>query len=82
MVFHLFPAVDIGMMTSSVTAAVVLGAHVPQVETKMAPTRMTIVTTNETHHGMPSTLPSSPCLREGKGESNEGEGGGCCCGRQ
>ncbi len=55
--------------------AVVLGAVVPQVETKMVPTTMTVATTNETRNGMPSTLLSNPCWREGEFEGNEGEGG-------
>jgi hypothetical protein len=70
------------MLASSVAAAVILGAVVPQVEAKMAPMVTTVTTMNETRHGAPSNPPSNPCLREGKGKSNEDEGGGCCCGRQ
>ncbi len=81
-VFHLFPAADISVTASSVTAAVVLGAAILRVETKMAPTTKTMVTMNEMHHGMPSTLPSNPCLREGKGEGDEGKGGSRHCGRR
>jgi hypothetical protein len=76
MVSHLFPAADIGGMALSVTAAVVLSAIILQVKTKMAPMMMTVATTNEMHHGAPSTPPSNPCLREGEGEGNEGKGGG------
>jgi hypothetical protein len=74
MVSHLFPAVDIGVMAATVIAAVILSAIVPQVETKMAPTTTSVATMNETCHGMPSTLPSDPHPREGKG--NEAECGG------
>jgi hypothetical protein len=74
-VSHLFPAADIGMMALSVAVAIVLGAVFPQVETKMAPTTATTGTTNERHHGAPSTPQSDPHPREGKGKGNEGEGG-------
>ncbi len=33
----------------------------------MALTMTTVVTMNETRHGAPSTPPSNPCPREGKG---------------
>ncbi len=79
LVSHLFPAVDIGITASSVAAAVVLGAIVPQVETKMASTTMTMAMKNEMHHDAPSTLPSDPCPREGKGKGNEGKDGGHRC---
>jgi hypothetical protein len=79
-VFHLFTAMDIGMMALSVAVAIVLGAVVPRVGKKMAPTTMTMVTTNEMRHGFPSTPPSNPCPREGKGD--EGEGGDHCRGRR
>jgi hypothetical protein len=82
MVSHLFPATDIGMMALSVTAAVVFGAVLQQVETKMAPTTMTVVMTNEMHHSAPYTLPSNPCPRESKGKGNEGKGGGHHRGRR
>jgi hypothetical protein len=82
MVSHLFPAADIGVMALSVAAAAVLGAVVLQVETKMAPMMTTLATKNEMHHGAPSTLPSYPHPREGKGKGNEGKGGSHCCGRQ
>jgi hypothetical protein len=75
-VSHLFPAADIGVTASSVAVAIVLGAVIPQVETKMVPSTMTVTTTNEMCHGMPSTLPSDPCPREGKGKGDEGKGGG------
>jgi hypothetical protein len=83
-VSHLFLAADIGVTASSVAAAVVLGTIVLQVEIKMAPTTMTVVTTNETCHSMPSTPPSNPHLREGKGEcrGDEGKGGSPCHGRR
>ncbi len=74
------PGADIGVTALSVAAAVVLGAIIQQVETKMAPTT-TVVTTNEMRHGMPSTLPSNPCPREGEGKGDEGKGGDCHCGR-
>jgi hypothetical protein len=72
------------MTASSVAAAVVLGAIVPRVETKMIPMTTTVTTMNETCHGAPSTLPSNLCPREGKGKSegNEGKDGGHRCGRQ
>ncbi len=57
-----------GHTALSVTMAVVLGAIVLRVETKMAPMTMTVTSTNEMHHGAPSTPPSYPCPREGKGE--------------
>jgi hypothetical protein len=44
----------------------------PQEETKMAPTTMTVVTMNETGHGAPSTSPSNPHPREGKGNVGKG----------
>jgi hypothetical protein len=75
-VFHLFPAAYINM------TAVVLGAVIPSVETTMAPTKMTVMTTNEMHHSTPSTLPSNPHPREGEGEGNEGKGVGRCRGKQ
>ncbi len=78
-VSHLFLAADIG--ASSDAAAIVLGAVVPRVETKMAPTTITVTTMNETHSA-PSTLPSNPCQREGKGGGDEDKGGGHCCGRR
>ncbi len=78
-VSHLFLAMDIGVTASSVAAAVNLSAVVPWVETKMPSTTTTVVTTNETHHGMPSTLPSNPSPREGEGKGNEGKDGGHCC---
>ncbi len=81
-VSHPFPAGDIGITASSVAGAVVLGAVIPQVETKMVPTTTTMTTTNETRHGAPSTPPSNPCPREGKGKGNEGESGRHCRGRQ
>jgi hypothetical protein len=59
-VLHLSPAADVSMTASSVAVANIVGAVVPQVETKMAPTTMTVATTNETCHGAPSTLPSNP----------------------
>ncbi len=62
-VSHLFPAADIGVTALPVTVAVVLGAIVPQVESKMAPTTMTVATMNETCHGALSTPPSDPHLR-------------------
>jgi hypothetical protein len=55
MVAHLFLAADIGVTALSVAAAIVLGAIIPWVETKMAPTTMTVATTNEMHHSSPST---------------------------
>jgi hypothetical protein len=63
-VSHLFPAVDIGVTGSSVAEAVFLGAVVPWVETKMAPTTTTVATTNETRHGTPS--PRHPILVRGR----------------
>jgi hypothetical protein len=81
MVSHLFPATDIGVTALSVTTAVVLGAIVLQVETKMTPTTTTMTTMNEKHYGVPSTLPSNPCPKEGEGKGNEDKGGGFCCGR-
>ncbi len=83
-VSYLFPAMDIGVTASYVAVAVVLGAILPQVENKMAPITMTVTTTNEMHHGAPSTLPSDPHPREGEGEGegNKGKGGGYCRGRQ
>jgi hypothetical protein len=47
-VSHLFLTADNGVKASSVATAVVLGAVVPQVETKMVPTMTTVMTTNET----------------------------------
>jgi hypothetical protein len=79
---HLFPAMDIGGTALSVAAAIFLSAVVPQVETKTAPTTTAVATTNEMRHGAPSTLPSNPCLREGKSKGNEGKDGGHRCGRQ
>ena len=68
MVSHLFLATDIGMMATSVAAAVFLGAIVLQAETKTAPPTTTVVIMmNETRCGPPSTPLSNPCLREGKG---------------
>jgi hypothetical protein len=81
-VSHLFPAADIGVTASSVAAAVVLGAVIPRVETKMAPTKLTVATMNETRHNVPSTLPSDPHPREGKGKVDEGKGGGHHYGRR
>ncbi len=77
-VSQLFQAGDIGVMALSVAATIILGAVVLRVETKMAPTTTTVATTNETRHGMPSTLPSDPHPRKGKGEGKgaEGKGGG------
>jgi hypothetical protein len=65
MVFHLFLAKDISVMASSVATAIVLGAVVPQAETKMTLMMTTVATMNKTHHGAPSTPPSDPCLRVG-----------------
>ncbi len=48
MVSHLFLATDIGMTALSVATAVILGAIILQVETKMAPMMLTVATTNET----------------------------------
>jgi hypothetical protein len=79
---YLFPAVDMGVMASSVTAAIVLSPIVLQVETKMAPTTTTMAMTNKMHHSVPSTLPSNPCLRENKGKGDKGKDGGHCHGRQ
>ncbi len=81
-VFHIFLAVEIGVMALSAAVTVILGASIPQVETKMAPMTMTVATTNETCHSAPSTLPSNPCPREGKGKDDEGEGDSCRHGRQ
>ncbi len=78
---HLFQAVDIGVMASSVATAIVLRAVIPQVETKMAPTMMTLTITNEMCHGAPSTPLSDPRPREGEGKGDEDEGGGHCHGR-
>jgi hypothetical protein len=80
-VSHPFPAMDISMTALSVAVAIVLGAIVLLVETKMVPTTTTVATTNEMHHGAPSTPPSDPCPRESKGKGNGGEGGRHCCGR-
>ncbi len=71
-VSHLFQAADIGGMASSVSMATILAAIFLQVETKMVPTTTTVVTTNETHQGAPSTRPSNLHPREGKGKGNEG----------
>jgi hypothetical protein len=79
-VSRLFLAADIGVMALSVATAIVLGAVVLQVETKIVPTT-TRATTNKMHHSAPSTPPSNLCLREGKGEGSEGKSGGNCCGR-
>ncbi len=76
MVSHLFPALDIGMTASSVIAAIVLGAFVLRVDTKMVPTMMTLEKTNEMHHSTPFIPPSDPHPREGKGKGNEGKSGG------
>jgi hypothetical protein len=67
----------------SVAVGIVLGAEVLQAETKMVPTMMTLMMTNKTYHGAPSTPPSNPCPREGegKGKVDEIEGGGPCRGR-
>jgi hypothetical protein len=72
----LLQAADIDVTASPVATAVVLGAVVQQVETKMVPTTTTVAMTNKMHHGAPSTLPSNPHPREGKskGQANEGEG--------
>ncbi len=72
-----------GVMVSSVSAAVVLGAIVLRAETKMAPTTTSMVMMNKMRHGAPSTLASDPCPIEGKGKGvvNEGKGGGHLCGR-
>ncbi len=78
---HLFLATDIGMTASSVATAIVLGTIVLQVETKMAQITTTVATKNEMRHSAPSIPPSNPCLEEGKGKGNEGEGGGHCRGR-
>ncbi len=67
MLSHLFPALPVAV-------AVVLGTVVPRVETKMVSKMMTVATMNEMHHGAPSTPPSNPCPREGKGKGNEGKG--------
>ncbi len=79
-VSHLFPAVDIGMTALSVAAAIVLGAMVLQVETKMVPTRTTVTMMNEMHHGAPSTPPSNPC--PGKSKGHEGKDGSPLHGRR
>ncbi len=81
-VSYLIPAADIGMTALSVAVAVVLGAVVPQVETKMAPMTTMMMMMIEAHHGAPSNPPSNPCLREGKGEGDEDKGGGSHCGRR
>jgi hypothetical protein len=81
MMSHLFLAMDIGIMASSVAAAIVLSAVVPQVETKMASTMTTMAMMNEMRHGVPSTPPSYPCPRENKGKGNKGKGGGRRCRR-
>jgi hypothetical protein len=80
-VSYLFLAANIGMTALSVAAAIILGAFAPQVETKMVPTTKTMATMNEMHHGAPSTPPSDPCLRKGKGDGNESKDGSRCCWR-
>ncbi len=55
-VSHLFPATVIGRMASSVAVAIVFGAIIPQMETKMVPATTTVATMNETHRGA-----ASPC---------------------
>ncbi len=82
MVSHLFLAVDIGVTASSVATAVFLGAVVPLVETKMAPTMTAMAATNKTLHGALSTPLSNPHPMKGKGKGNKGEDGGRCHGRQ
>ncbi len=47
-VSHLFLTVDVSMTALSVAVAVIFGAIIPQVETKIAPTMTTMTTTNET----------------------------------
>ncbi len=74
-------AADVSMMSSFVAVAIVLGAVVPQVETKLAPATTTMATMNEMHHGAPSTMPSDPRPREGKGKGYEDVGGRHCHGR-
>jgi hypothetical protein len=66
-VSHLFPAAVISVEASSVTTAIVLGAIVLQMETKMVPTTTTVATANKMCHGMPSTPPSNPHPKESKG---------------
>jgi hypothetical protein len=78
MVSHLFPAVDIGVTALSVAMAIDLGAVIPWVEIKMMPMTMTMATTNETHHGTPSTPPYDPCPKDNKGKGNEGKVCGHC----
>jgi hypothetical protein len=80
-VSHVFPAADIGMMALSISVAIVHGAIVLLLETKMATMTMTVVRINEMHHGPPSTPLSDSRLREGKGEGNERKGYGRHCGR-
>jgi hypothetical protein len=80
-VSYLSLAADIGVTALPVATAVVHGAVIPQVETKMVPMMTTVMTMNETCHGAPSNPLSNPCLREGKGKGNEDKGGNCCCGR-
>jgi hypothetical protein len=70
------------MTASSVAMADVLGAVVPQVETKMAPMTTTMMTTNETHHRAPSNPPSDPRPREGEGKGDEDKGGSRRCRRR
>jgi hypothetical protein len=82
MVSHLFPVTDISVMASSVTMAILLDPVIPPVETKMVPTTRTMATMNEMHHRAPSTLPSDPHPREGKGKGNEGKDGSHHHGRQ
>ncbi len=70
------PAMDIGITALSVAAAIILDAVIPRVETKMASTKTTMATTNETRHSVPSTPLSDPCPREDKGKGDEGKDGG------
>jgi hypothetical protein len=79
MVSHLFPAVDIGMTALSVAAAINLGAIIPQVEIKMAPTITAVATINETHHSVLSTPPSKFHPRENESKGDESKDGHRCC---
>ncbi len=80
-VSHLFLAADISVTALSVATAVVPGAVVLQVETKMAPTTTTVTMANEMRHGVPSTPPSDPRPREAGGDEDENKGDSRCCGR-
>jgi hypothetical protein len=77
-VSHLFQAADNGVLALVVAAAVILGAGVLRVETKMAPTMTTRAKPKEMCHITPSNPLSNPCLREGKGKGNQGKDGGHC----